>query len=199
MAPRLSAVAATALVLAAPAAAQTPIVDRAAESARGRTVFVHPGTTGLTAAEARRIERQIESVANGPLYVAVLPAAARREVDGTVLGLALELSRRVVTTNPPAVHAVLVGDEFRAVNRDIDADRLATESSRVHRDNGVATMLLDFARRVGRARAEAGATSYAPLEQPATDAARADLWLAAITVGVLVGAALLFARRRHAR
>ena len=199
MAPRLSAVAATALVLAAPAAAQTPIIDRAAESARGRTVFVHRGATVLTPAEARRIERQIESVANGPLYVAVLPAAARREVDGTVLGLALELSRRVVTTNPPAVHAVLVGDEFRAVNRDIDADRLAAESSRVHRDNGVATMLLDFARRVGRARAEAGATSYAPLEQPATDAARADLWLAAITVGVLVGAALLFARRRHAR
>ncbi|HEV2713331.1 MAG TPA: hypothetical protein VGU26_09550, partial [Gaiellaceae bacterium] len=67
MAPRLIAVALGALALAAPAAAaERPIIDQAANAARGRSVYVHPGTNLLTAAEARRLEEQIERAARGP-------------------------------------------------------------------------------------------------------------------------------------
>jgi len=141
-----------ALALAAPAAAQTPIIDRAADSARGSSVYVHPGTNLLTPAEVRGLEGQIEEDARGPLYIAILPAAARREADGTTTGVVLELNRRIMTTNPPAVHAVVVGNQFRAVNRDIPAGDLATEAFQAHREEGVAAVLSDFVHRVGEAR-----------------------------------------------
>jgi hypothetical protein len=153
MAPRLTFVALAALVLAGPAvAAQTPIIDRASSSARERSVYIHPGTKLLTADEARRLERQIEQQARGPTYIAILPAAARDEVDGTATGVVLELNRRVITTNPPAVHAAVVGNQFRAVNRDIPAGDLATAAYRARRADGVFAVLSDFVRRVGEAR-----------------------------------------------
>jgi uncharacterized membrane protein YgcG len=152
MAARLTAVALVALALASPASAQTPIIDRAAESARGRSVYIHPGTRQLTAAEAARLERQIEQQGRGPIYIAILPAAAKNEVDGTATGVVLELNRRVITTNPPAVHAVVVGNQFRAVNRDLPAGDLATAAFRAHRAEGVLAVLSDFVRRVGEAR-----------------------------------------------
>ena len=77
MASRLTAVALLELALASLAAAMTPILDRAAESARGRSVYVHPDTKQLTAAEAGRLERQIEQQGRGPIYIAILPARAR--------------------------------------------------------------------------------------------------------------------------
>jgi hypothetical protein len=101
-----------ALAFAAPAAAQTPILDAAEGSFRGRPVFFL--ATDLTPAEIQGLERQIDQEARGPLYIAILPAEARREVDGTTTGVALELNRRIVTMNPPAVHAVVIDDEFIA-------------------------------------------------------------------------------------
>ena len=141
-----------ALALAAP---QTPILDAAEDSFRGRSVFFL--STDLRPDEIQGLERQIEQEARGPLYIAILPAAARREADGTTTGVALELSRRIVTTNPPAVHAVVIDDEFRAVNRDIPAGDLAAEAFQAHRDEGLAAILSDFIRRVGEAREEAAA------------------------------------------
>ena len=141
-----------ALALASPALAQTPIIDAAANSARGRTIYIHPGTSSLTPPQARRLEAQIEAEGRGPIYIAILPAAARREADGTALGVANELNRRVFTTNPPAVHAVLVGNELQAVNRDIPAGMLATRAFLSHRDQGVFAVLSNFVHRVGDAR-----------------------------------------------
>lgn len=194
---RLALVVVAALALAAPAAAQTPIIDRAASAARGRSIYVHPGTRLLNQREARHLDPKIAERSRGPLYVAILPPAARREVDGTTLGVALELNRRVVTTNPPAVHAVVIGDEFRAVNRDIDAGRLALESLRANRNSGLAAVLLDFARRVGEARKLAGPTDFAPLERNADDAGE-DLWILALVVVAVAGGAAVLAHRRHA-
>jgi len=186
-----------ALALAAPAAAQTPIIDRAASAARGRGIYVHPGTHLLTAAEVRRLEPRIAERSRGPLYVAILPPAARREVDGTTLGVALELNRRIVTTNPPAVHAVVIGNEFRAVNRDIDAGRLALESLRANQNSGLAAVLLDFAGRVGEARKLAGPTEVAPLDRSADDTGE-DLWILALVVVAAAAGAVLLVRKRHA-
>jgi hypothetical protein len=184
------------LALTAP---QTPIIDQAANASRGRSIYVHPATAALTRAEARRLEPRIEQLSEGPLYVVILPPAARREAGGTTLGVALELSRRIFTTNPPAVDAVVIGDEFRAVNRDIDADQLAAVTLRARRDAGLAAVLLDFARRVGQARREAAATPYAPLEQPNADDTGEDLLILALVIIALGAGAVALMRRRHAR
>jgi uncharacterized membrane protein YgcG len=195
MASRLTAVALAALALAAPAAAQTPIIDRAAESARGRSVYIHPGTKLLTAAEARRLERQIEQEARGPTYIAILPAAAKDEADGTATGVVLELNRRIVTTNPPAVHAVVVGNQFRAVNRDIPAGDLATAAFRAHRAEGVFAVLSDFVRRVGEARRASPAA-----EPEAGGDGGVPFWLLFwLAVAGAVGLYVLRRRRRRAQ
>jgi hypothetical protein len=185
-----------ALALAAPAVSQTPIIDAAADSFRGRSVFFL-FTTDLTPAEIQGLERQIEQEARGPLYIAILPAEARREADGTTSGVALELSRRIVATNPPAVHAVVIDDEFTAVNRDIPAGDLAAEALQAHGDEPLAAVLSDFIRRVGDAREEAAAQAIAPDPAPDDDGS-SDRWilaaLAAIAVAVAIAA--LAGRRR---
>src|SRR5215204_3067872 len=135
-----AAAAAAGLAFAAPAGAQTPILDAAAEGLRGHAVYVHPGTTALSSGEAQRLEQQIADEGRGPIYISILPAAARREAGGTAGGVVLELNRRIVTTNPPAVQAAVVGNQFRAVNRDVPAGDLATQAFRAHSEAGVAAV-----------------------------------------------------------
>ena len=180
------------LALAAP---QTPILDAAEDSFRGRSVFFL--STDLRPDEIQGLERQIEQEARGPLYIAILPAEARREADGTTTGVALELSRRIVTTNPPAVHAVVIDDEFRAVNRDIPAGDLAAEAFQAHRDERLATVLSDFIRRVGEAREEAAAQAIEP-EPAADDDGGSDRWIIAVlaAIAVAVAIAALAGRKR---
>lgn len=194
MAPTLMAIV---LAVAAP---QTPILDRAVLGSRGRSIYVHPGTKLLTEAQARRLEPRIEARSRGPLFIVVLPASVRREVDGTTLGVALELNRRIFTTNPPAVEAVVIDDEFRAVNRDIDADRLATEALRAHRREGLAAVLLDFARRVGQARDRFAAELVAPPDEERDETGSGDLWIFGL-LGVFAAmvAGIVLVRRRHGR
>jgi hypothetical protein len=194
MAARLTTVVVAALALAAPAGAQTPIIDEAANAARGRSVYVHPGTKLLTRAEARMLEGQIEEEARGPLYIAILPAAARREAGGTATGVVLELNRRTITTNPPAVHAVLVGNQFRAVNRDIPAGDLATDAFEAHRADGVFAVLSDFVRRVGEARA----APAQPVEAPRGDDG-SNLWLLAVLAAIAAAVGCRVFRRRRRR
>ena len=148
----------------AAAQARTPIIDRTAAATRGRSVYLHPGTSVLSRAQARQLERQIEAEGRGPIFIAVLPTAAKREADGTTLGVALELSRRFFTTNPPAVSAAVVGGELRAVNRDIPAGDLATRAFRAHRSEGLAAVLSDFVHRVGEARRPAPPAPATPEE-----------------------------------
>jgi hypothetical protein len=184
----VSVLAAVLGALAIAAAGQTPILDAAEESFRGRSVFFL--TTDLMPAEIQGLERQIEQEARGPLYIAILPAEARREADGTTTGVALELSRRIVTSNPPAVHAVLIDDEFKAVNRDIPAGDLAAEALQAHGDEPLAAVLSAFIRRVGEAREEAAAQAIEP--DSASDDDNSDRWiiaaLAAIAVAVSIAA-----------
>jgi hypothetical protein len=190
----VSVVAAVLGALAIAAAGQTPILDAAEESFRGRSVFFL-FTTDLTPAEIHGLERQIAQEARGPLYIAILPVEARREADGTTTGVALELSRRIFTTNPPAVHAVLIDDEFTAVNRDIPADDLAAEALQAHGDEPLAAVLSDFIRRVGEAREDAAAQA---IEPAAEDGGGSNRWIIAVlaAIAVAVAIAALAGRRR---
>jgi hypothetical protein len=188
-----AAAAAAALAFAAPAGAQTPILDAAAEGLRGHAVYVHPGTTALSSGEAQRLEEQIADEGSGPIYISILPAGARREAGGTAEGVVLELNRRIVTTNPPAVHAAVVGNQFRAVNRDVPAGDLATQAFRAHSEAGVAAVLSDFISRVGDVRAGTADTT------DGEDDSGFPRWL--LVMGGAIAAVLLFRgyRRRQRR
>jgi hypothetical protein len=126
------------------------------------------------------------------MYIAILPAAAKAEVDGTATGVVLELNRRIVTTNPPAVHAAVVGNQFRAVNRDIPAGDLATAAFRAHRADGVFPVLSDFVRRVGEARLPQAAGETEP-----DSGGGMPFWL--LFWGAIAGAIGLYVLRKRRR
>jgi hypothetical protein len=70
-------------LLVAPAAAAGPILDRAAGSLDGDPVYVDPSATPtLSPSEESDLESEIAQQGDGPIYVAVLPAAAKVEVGG---------------------------------------------------------------------------------------------------------------------
>jgi hypothetical protein len=194
---RLLTIVLAAFALAAPARAQeTRFIDRVAVAYRSQNVYVHPGTELLTPAEARKLEREIDSgEALGPVFIAILPEAARREAGGSSTGVVVALSRRVFTINPPAVHAVVVGSEFRAVNRDIPAGDLATAAFQAHRDRGVAAVLSDFVFRVGQARAE----QARPVEAADDGGGFPGVWILAVAGGIVAGVGVSAYRRRARR
>src|SRR5918997_6041410 len=90
----LAAVAAV-LALPATALAQAAILDDAADSLRSDPVYVHPEADRLDADAAGRLRAEIRARARGPLFIAVLPEAARQEAGGSSTDVALELGRRL--------------------------------------------------------------------------------------------------------
>ena len=73
-----------ALVLAAPAGAQDQsIIDRAAQALRSDEVYVDPSAeSAIPAADAQRIRQRISRDQAGPMYVAILPNAAKQQAGG---------------------------------------------------------------------------------------------------------------------
>jgi hypothetical protein len=137
-----------------PVAAAGPIVDRAAAALESSPVYSDPGAEkALTAAETERVRSAISANGNGPIYVAVLPAAAADEGGGDAAGVIDALHSRL---GRGGVYAVVVGSSFRAASTDLaggEAGRLATAAIDAHRSDGVAATLVDFVGRVGDRRA----------------------------------------------
>lgn len=64
----------------APSALAGPIVDRAASALASDPVYVDPAATKtITPAQAARVRDEIRTRGDGPIYIAVLPAAALDE------------------------------------------------------------------------------------------------------------------------
>jgi hypothetical protein len=151
----LSAFVAALLVLAGSAQAQAQL-DRAAESLRADPVYVDPDAErAISEAQAERLRRVIAREDAGPLYLAILPAAAAGEAGGDPDAALLELAR---TVDEPGTYAAIVGDAFRAgategVLPGGEAGRLAAQSFEAESGAGPAAVLGDFVRRVGDARA----------------------------------------------
>jgi hypothetical protein len=190
---RAAVVVLTALVLASPASAQEAgLLEQAATALRSNPVYVHPDTGMLTEAEAASLRDVISREGNGPVFVAILPAAAQAEADNSSTQVALRLGRLV---RVPGAYAVVVGNEFRAVSTDLGSGRaghLATQAFEAHRDDGVAAVLTDFVRRVGEARGSAQG-------QPVNDDEGSSFWLIGLGVGgAALAGFLLFRRRKRA-
>ena len=151
MAGRLIATGLAALAFASPAAAQSTVLDEAAEGLRADPVYVHPGTDALTEAEADRLRDAIDEAGAAPVSIAILPESARGEA-GSSTQVAVELARIV---GEPGVYAVVVGNQFRAISNDLARDQapaLATRAFQTHNQDGVAAVLHDFVERVGDVR-----------------------------------------------
>jgi hypothetical protein len=146
---RLAVVMLLALVLA-PVAGAGRYVDRAASALATDPVYVDPAATYHVDAGALR--REIEARGDGPIYIAVLPAAALTEGGGAATGVIDELRRSL---GRRGVYAAVVGNHFRAESDDLargQAGKLATAAFDAHRSDGVQAVLLDFVDRVGAAR-----------------------------------------------
>jgi uncharacterized membrane protein YgcG len=155
--PRLALIVLLALgvaALAAPPALAGPMVDRAAAQLRADPVFVAEGAErAISNAEASRLRGRIADADAGPMYIAILPAAARGEAGGSADGV---LEQLINTLRQDGTYAVVVGDQFRAASNALprgEAGRLATEAFEEHRGDGVTATLLAFVDRVGAARA----------------------------------------------
>jgi hypothetical protein len=139
-------------VLVVPAAAQTTVappasdIGQAASALRSDPVYVAGGSEDLLASDdADRLRQEIPRANAGPVYVAVLPASARRAAGGdpeaVVRQLAGQLGRR-------GTYAVVVGDseadaQFRAGSTSLrGAGTAATAAIRERGDEGIGPTLL---------------------------------------------------------
>jgi FlaG/FlaF family flagellin (archaellin) len=144
------------VLVAAPAAYAQDRIAAAAESLRSDPVYVDPDAErAISDSQARRLREAIVREDAGPLYTAILPAAAAGEAGGDPDAALLELARGV---EEPGTYALIVGDSFRAAATEGVlpggmAGELAARSLEAERGGGTAAVLGDFVRRVGQARA----------------------------------------------
>jgi MYXO-CTERM domain-containing protein len=184
-----------ALALAFPAGASAgPIVDQAAQALASNPVYVHPDAERtLSPEDADRLRARIASSGAGPLYVAILPAAARNEAGGDATEVIPQLARAL---DRRGTYAVVVGGQFRAGSNVLErgqAARVATGAFEEHGDEGLAATLLAFADGVAAARR--GETGSSEEESSGSDSF--------VPILIAVGAGglgfVLLRRRRRAR
>jgi hypothetical protein len=146
----------SALLLLAGAAQAQDTLGSAADSLRRDPVYVDPDAErAISESEAERLRRAIAREDAGPLYLAILPAAAADQAGGDPEAVLLEIARGV---DEPGTYAVIVGDAFRAGATDGvlpggAAGELASEAFEAESGAGPTAVLGDFVRRVGDARA----------------------------------------------
>ena len=154
----LAVAVAAALALAAQARAGERI-DAAVAALQTNAVYVDPDAQlAIGGADQERISRAIDTSGAGPVYVAILPAAAENEAGGNADGVLQALHDGL---RRPGTYAVIVGRHFRAGSEGVlsqgVAGQLATEALNAHRGEGVTPTLIDFVHRVADARRNGGA------------------------------------------
>src|SRR3954447_20325482 len=194
--PRVLIVTLAAVLLATAAVARAAdVFDRAAAGLRKHPVYLDTEAPKVMSPDQRRaLEAQIATDKAGPLYIAILPAAARKETGDSATRAAREVARRL---GRDGVYAVLVGSAVRAGQVGAagvpsgTASRVMTEAFGAHRPQGPYAVLSDFVTRIGEARSAAGGGSGG-----------GPVLLLVLAAAVLGGGALLVRsrrRRRHAR
>ncbi|MGH9265044.1 MAG: hypothetical protein ACRD1D_10175, partial [Acidimicrobiales bacterium] len=145
------------VVLAGPASAQTPVLDRAAQELRRSPVYVDPAAERAGQVSAERLRERVGR-GDGSLFVAVLPAAATSEAGGDVQQSVRTLMGKVGLRG---TYAVLIGDSFLATSTAIPAGQAAELANRAiqsHRSDGPGAVLENFVDRVNQAEGGSGAS-----------------------------------------
>src|SRR3954452_6008523 len=162
--PRVLIVTLAAVLLATSAVARAAdVFDRAAAGLRQHPVYLDAEAPKVMSPDQRRaLEAQIATDKAGPLYIAILPAAARKETGDSATRAAREVARRL---GRDGVYAVLVGSAVRAgqVGRpgvpSGTARKAMTEAVGAHRPQGPDAVLADFVTRIGKAKSDASGGS----------------------------------------
>jgi MYXO-CTERM domain-containing protein len=180
-----------AALLFAPAASAATYIDAAAAGLESDPVYVDPAAEArLSDSDAARLRDRIAHANAGPIYIAVVPAAARNEAGGDATDWLRMLADKV---GRRGTYAVVVGNQFRAGSTILgrgEAARIATEAFREHRDEGAAATLLAFVDGVAAARNGSG-------ESNSDDGA--TLWPILAVAGAGGLGFVLLRRRRRAR
>jgi hypothetical protein len=183
-------------LLLAPTAHAGTIIDRAAQALAGDPVYVDPDAEAkVSSAEADQIRQRISARQAGPLYVAILPDAAKDEAGGSVKGVMQELLR---ATGRSGTYAVIAGRSFDGDSTEVQgANRAAGQALDARGDDGAAAILLDFTDRVGKL--QSGDTGNG--ENPGESGGGPGGTGALILLGLVGagGAAVLVSRRRRRR
>jgi hypothetical protein len=143
-----------AIVLAEGVALGQSYLDQVVEALRRDPVYADPSAEHkLDPAAADRLRAAVHQ-ADTPMFIAILPDAARNGGDASALVQAI--GNRL---GQPATVAVIAGDQFRAGSNVLPGTgELATAAIRAHRHEGVEATLVDFVGRVGQAAAGGAAT-----------------------------------------
>jgi hypothetical protein len=178
------------VVLAAPASAG-PWVDRTAGSLRDDPLYVNPSARPtLSAAEAERVRARL-TVAGTPVFVAFLPAQARREAGGDVNRLAALVAASV---GRPGTYLVVAGGEEGAGSNTLAKGVAATQARTAFRRHpGMAAATLDFIGRAERAAGRSPATTSPPQPPPGEDADGNTVLVALLVIAGVVTVAVLLA------
>ena len=130
------------VVPAAPAWAG-PEVDQAAFALRTDPVYVDADAElRLTAAQERGLEARIATAQAGPLFVAVMPEAAKAEAPATIPTGVSDLLLSALRER--GTYAVVAGRRIRAGSADLRAGELAAAAAREHSREGLPAVLNGF-------------------------------------------------------
>jgi hypothetical protein len=182
---------------AAGPAAAAGVIDTAGQALASDPVYVAPGAEKtLSAADAAALRRRIERGDAGPVYVAVLPAAAIDEAGGDPAEVVHRLSQAV---GRRGTYAAISGRSFRAGSTDVSgASEAASAALSAKRAGGPSAVLQDWVDRVAQARAGGGASGRDSGGNGGSGSGTGLL----VLIGVLGGGALLatsVSRRRRRR
>jgi hypothetical protein len=177
-----------------PAAQAGEIIDRAARALRSQSIYVDPDAEStLSSSEVAALRARISERQAGPLYVAVLPDAAKDEAGGSVEGVAREL---LSALRRNGTYAVVAGRSFYGDSTTArGANAAAAEAFSAHRDDGAAAILVDFVDRVGALKAGDAGSGENPGDGGGGSGGTAALVL--LGLAGAGGAALVVSRRRR--
>jgi hypothetical protein len=148
-----------ALLVFAASAAASQISDTVQALGTAPLYVAQGAKPTLSQLDQRRVRDAIRSAHGGPIYIAVLPASATDETGGDATELVRQIGEGL---HKPGTYAVVAGGQFRAASTELqpgEAGRLATDAFDAHHSDGLATTLVDFVQRVGKAQASGGSGS----------------------------------------
>lgn len=184
----------TVLLVPATALGQAEL-DRVVEALRRDPVYVDPNAeTKLDSAATDRLRAAVNQ-AGTPIFVAILPDAARHGGDANAL--VRETGSRL---RQPATVAVVAESQFRAGSNALPGGRagaLATAAYQARGDQGIEATLIDFVNRVGRA-AATGVPAPSPVDEPSSRPIGSTLLLGLVLLsGGAAGFVALRSKRRR--
>ena len=127
-------------LLLLPAAARAQgLIDEAARSLRSDPVFAHPDAQPqLGMEEAQSLRERIRATGAGPMYVAVVPAAATDEAGGSIDAA---LSELIEATRRDGTYVLVAGSSLRAASNAIPRDAIRSIANRAVEQRGPSGLL----------------------------------------------------------